>query len=93
MNPLAAYPMAITAASLVPVIMWLGDWPLKSPSQAVASSIAVLIVGLTGSVHAWLGGHLVPDLDKLADQLAEYLRQRVNTRTPVDPPPAHRVQR
>jgi hypothetical protein len=53
-NPLAVYPMAVTAASLVPVIMWITTWPLAAPTEAQAGAIAVLIMALGGCIHAWL---------------------------------------
>jgi len=58
MNPIAAYPLAITAAVLVPVIMWLTTWPLHPPTEAQAADLAVLIIAIVGDLHAWLGGHL-----------------------------------
>ncbi len=58
MNPLAAYPLAVTAAVLVPVIMWLTTWPLQPPTDAQAGALAALIMAVVGDLHVWLGGHL-----------------------------------
>lgn len=42
----------ISAVTLVPVIMWLADRPLKPPSEAQAASIAALAYALIQDVRA-----------------------------------------
>jgi len=48
----------VTAMTLVPVIMWLSDWPLKAPTEAQASAIALLVYALIldirAAVASWL---------------------------------------
>lgn len=48
----------ITAMTLVPVIMWLSDWPLKAPTEAQASALALLayalILDIRAAVASWL---------------------------------------
>ena len=87
MNPLAPYPMAITAAVLVPVIMWLTTWPIHPPTEAQAASLAVLILAVIGALHAWLGGHLQPNaMIAMGQQAQDQTVDPAPGRTPDHPP-------
>jgi hypothetical protein len=48
----------ITAMTLVPVIMWLSDWPLKGPTEAQASALALLVYALILDIRAAVTGWL-----------------------------------
>jgi putative flippase GtrA len=44
--------VGVSAANLVPVIIWLSVWPLQPPDEAQAASIAALILAAGGLIHS-----------------------------------------
>lgn len=48
----------ISALTLVPVILWLGHWPLEPLTDAQAASIAALAYALIQDIRAAVAGWL-----------------------------------
>lgn len=44
--------VGLSAANLVPVIMWLSKWPLQPLNEAQAGAIAGLLLAAGGLIHA-----------------------------------------
>ncbi len=52
MSPANYTPVGMTAATLVPVILWVTHWPIQPPTEAQAAALAALLIAAGGAIHA-----------------------------------------